>query len=170
MEKRIIVIRSLRVALVLALFCACIHLMVCKSLWFIILLAIGALLLDSTSSMVIYRIKRIEIYQNFGDLICIYSTAIIASMCFGASVMISGTVPLIGSQYAWHAIAYCSLVLVFSLIFLVMVVLARKNYKNRISEENLMKNTSGWIQSLVFLNKNFKTFDINTNIFILHVM
>ena len=69
--KRII-IRSMSVALVLAILCTSAGLMIFKSYWFIILLFATLFLLDASDSMLAYRLKRIEDPQMRSSFIYVY--------------------------------------------------------------------------------------------------
>ena len=171
MERSIIIIRSLRVALVLAILCVSFYLTMLKSLGFTFAIFASLFFLDASDSMVVWRIKRIEVYQNFKSLIQIYRTVSIVSVCMGVYAFVLGRLSVLESRYMWLAIVYAVLVTVFSIRYIVMVMLTRKDVDTqREIEEGEKMSTSGWIQPLVFLNKIFKTFDINTNIFILHIM
>ena len=141
MERSIIIIRSLRVALVLAIFCVSLYLTMFKSFWFTLAILASLLFLDASDSTVVWRIKRIEVYQNFKFLIQIYCTVSIASVGAGVYAPVLGT---LSSRYTWLVIMYAVLVIIFSLRYIVIVVLARKDVdtQREIAEEG-KKNTSG---------------------------
>ena len=137
MERSIIIIRSLRVALVLAILCVSFYLTMLKSLWFTLAILASLFFLDSSDSMVVWRIKRIEVYQNFKSLIQIYRTVSIASVCVGGYAFVLGTLSVLESRYMWLAIAYAVFVTIFSIRYIIMVVLTRKDIdtQREIAEE-----------------------------------
>jgi len=87
--KRIIIVRSLRVVLVLAILCAIVGLMIFKSYWFIILLFATLFLLDASDSMLAYRLKRIEDPQMRSSFIYVYLVAVLAGAVSGVYALIS---------------------------------------------------------------------------------
>ena len=144
MERSVIIIRSLRVALVLAILCVSFYLTMFKDFGFTFATLASLFFLDASDSTVVWRIERIEIYQNFKSLIQIYRTVLIASVCMGVYVFVLGTLSVLESRYMWLAIVYAVLVTVFSIRYIVMVVLTRKDVdtQREIAEEE-RKNTSG---------------------------
>lgn len=87
--KRIIIVRSLRVVLVLAILCVIVGLMIFKSYWFIILLFATLFLLDASDSMLAYRLKRIEDPQMRSSFIYVYLVAVLAGAVSGVYALIS---------------------------------------------------------------------------------
>lgn len=87
--KRIIIVRSLRVVLVLTILCVIVGLMIFKSYWFIILLFATLFLLDASDSMLAYRLKRIEDPQMRSSFIYVYLVAVLAGAVSGVYALIS---------------------------------------------------------------------------------
>ena len=97
--KRIIIIRSLRVALVLGILCASIYLTCYRHWSFIILILISLFFLDASDSMLAYRLKRIEDPHMRTSFIYVYLAAVIAGVVSGVYALISTVEPGMGESY-----------------------------------------------------------------------
>ena len=87
--KRIIIIRSLRVALVLAILCASMNLMIFRSYYFFILILGSLFFLDASDTMLVWRLKRIEDPRLRTSFIYVYLIATLAGVCSGIYALIS---------------------------------------------------------------------------------
>jgi len=97
--KRIIIIRSLRVALVLGILCASIYLTCYRHWSFIILILISLFFLDASDSMLAYRLKRIEDPHMRTSFIYVYLAAVIAGVVSGVYALISTVESGMGESY-----------------------------------------------------------------------
>ena len=91
--KRIIIIRSMSVALVLAILCTSAGLMIFKSYWFIILLFASLFFLYSSDSKLVWRLKRIESPQMRTSFIYVYLVATLAGVISAICAVISTVRP-----------------------------------------------------------------------------
>ena len=87
--KRIIIIRSVRVALVLAILCASVNLMLFKSYYFFILILVSLFFVDASDSMLVWRLKRIENPRTRTSFIYVYLVTTLVGICSGIYTLIS---------------------------------------------------------------------------------
>jgi len=120
--KKIIIIRSLRVALVLAILSTSLGLVLFKSYWFLILTIVSAFFLDATDSMLAFRLKRIVASRTRTSFIYVYLVIAVVSICFCAVAIASITVPIIGDLYTLMEVLYPGLLALFSFRYFVIVV------------------------------------------------
>lgn len=91
--KRIIIIRSLRVALVLAILCASLYLTCYRHYLFIIVILLSLFFLEISDSMLTWRLKRIEESQMRTSFIYVYLVATLAGVISGICAVISTVGP-----------------------------------------------------------------------------
>lgn len=87
--KKTIIIRSVRVALVLAILCASMYLTCFRHYSFVILILVSLFFLDASDSMLAYRLKRIEDPQMRSSFIYVYLVAVLAGAVSGVYALIS---------------------------------------------------------------------------------
>lgn len=91
--KRIIIIRSLRVALVLAILCASLYLTCYRHYAFVILILLSLFFLEVSDSMLAWRLKRIESPQMRTSFIYVYLVATLAGVISAICAVISTVRP-----------------------------------------------------------------------------
>jgi hypothetical protein len=128
---RKIVIRSLRVALVLAILCASLNLVLFKSVWFLLVLLPSLLLFDSADSMLVWRLKRITDSKARITLIRAYLIAALFSTFFCLYTIASNANPIVESPYTITLIMYYGLASIFSFRYLIIVVRVATRFRDR---------------------------------------
>ena len=117
-----IIIRSLRVAVVLAVLCISIDLLIFKSHWFFILLILSAFFLDATDSMLVWRLKRIVSTQARTSLIYSYFVVTVIAACSCAYAFASKTVPIVENQVTFTLLMYSGFITIFAFRYFIIVV------------------------------------------------
>jgi len=125
---KIIVIRSLRVALVLAILSASINLMVFVSPWFILLIGLSLFFLDAADSMLVWRLKRISVSQMKKSLIYVYLVITVITACICSYLVLYNREPIIKIPYILACIMYSGLITIFSFRYFVIVVRIMARY------------------------------------------
>lgn len=120
--KRIIIIRSLRVALVLAILCASVYLSFFKSWGFVLLILASIFFLDASDSMLVWRLKRIEDPQMRNSFIYVYLAFTLVAIGSCAYVLLNRYNLEFRNPYTLMWILYSVLVLVFSFRYFIIVV------------------------------------------------
>ena len=133
--KRTIIIRSLRVALVLAILCASMYLMFFKSGWFCILLLFGIFFLDAADSMLVWRLKRITKSHMRNGFLYAYLAVMLIAICVSAYSIAYKVEPIVLDPHTLAWIVYPTLVAIFSFRYFVILVRVMARYMD-INEEN----------------------------------
>ena len=120
--KRIIIIRSLRVALVLAILCASVYLSFLKSWGFVLLILASIFFLDASDSMLVWRLKRIEDPQMRNSFIYVYLAFTLVAIGSCAYALLNRYNLEFRNPYTLMWILYSVLVLVFSFRYFIIVV------------------------------------------------
>jgi hypothetical protein len=120
--KQIIIVRSLRVALVLAILCASAYLTLFRSPWFAILVLASIFFMDVVHSMLVWRLKLIENPQLRKFLIYVYLIISLISLLMSVyAFMIRDNLNLTDLKtFMW--ITYSILVVIFSFQYFLIVV------------------------------------------------
>ena len=128
--KSVIIIRSLRVVLVLAILCVSVNLMLFKSFWFVILVIASIFFLDASDSMLVWRLKRLENRHLKHALIHAYMiVSLIALLLFGYVLMSrSNMAPTELSTFM--KIGYPPLVMAFSLRYFIIVLRVKTDFQD----------------------------------------
>lgn len=119
---KIIIIRSLRVVLVLAILCASVNLVFSKSLWFIPLMFVSFFFLDAADSMLVWRLKRITDSRFRSSLICAYLTTTVITACPWLYLLVFRINPIYEGRYVLTLVILSGLVAIFSFRYFVIVV------------------------------------------------
>jgi len=120
--KTVIIIRSLRVALVLGILCAGFVLTIFKSPWFIVLILVSLFFLDASDSMLVWRLKRIESRKMKYSFIAIYLAATLLAAGSCAYILLNRADLEPEDPYTIMWIIYSALGLVFSFRYFIIVV------------------------------------------------
>ncbi len=120
--KRIIIIRSLRVALVLAILCASVYLSFFKSWGFVLLILASIFFLDASDSMLVWRLKRIEDPQMRNSFIYVYLAFTLVAIGSCVYALLNRYNLEFRNPYTLMWILYSVLVLVFSFRYFIIVV------------------------------------------------
>ena len=125
--KRLIM-RSLRVALVLAIFCVSVCLTIFKSPFFFILILLSIFFMDAVDSMLVWRLKRIEDSRVRNIFIHVYlAVTLIALGSCGYALKCRDSLKMSDLNiFIW--ILYSILVMVFSFRYFVIVVRVMVKY------------------------------------------
>lgn len=133
--KRLIIIRSLRVALALAILSVSVELTFFHSGWFFILLLVGIFFVDTADSMLVWRLKRNTIAQMNESLSYVYLAVSVIAICWCVYEITSANLPLLGEPYSLMRILYPIMIAAFSfryfaIVLRVMAIMARYNKKD----------------------------------------
>lgn len=129
--KKIILVRSLRVALVIAILSFGVKLTIFNSGWFVLLLLPSMLFLDATDSMLMHSLWRIEDAQMGRSFKYIYLISTLIAILFGTFVLVSIDK---ANQYASMWIIFAVLTMIFSLKYFIIIV--RVLYGLKVDAEN----------------------------------
>jgi len=94
--KKTIIIRSVRVALVLAILCASMYLTCFRHYSFVILILVSLFFLDASDSMLVWRLKRIEDPRMRASFIYAYLIATLTGVVSVVYALISTVGPEMG--------------------------------------------------------------------------
>ena len=155
----------MRVALVLLTLSLCVKLTLFDSRWFMLALLLFILLLDSTDSMCIWRIWRIENVVICKPLKRFYLISVLVFALCGIITLLYINICNAVNPYTLMLMLFLILVTLFSIKYWVLIdkvedgLKADEKEKKKKEQENKskMKNkkASGWIYPLVFFNTKF---------------
>jgi hypothetical protein len=129
--KRIIIIRSFRVALVLGILCGVINLMMLKSGWYCLLLLPTILFLDASDSMLVWRLKRITSSYLRSSLISAYLIVVLIAVCLCIHMWVNKHAMMRENPYLMTFVLYPGLISLFSFRYFVIVVRVMARYMDR---------------------------------------
>ena len=133
--KQTIIIRSLRVALVLAIFCASLYLTVFKAWGFVFLLLVSVFFLDASDSMLVWRLKRITKSHMRNGFLYAYLAVTLIAICVCAYSIAYRVEPVVLDPHTLAWIVYPALITIFSFRYFVIVARVMARYMDT-DEEN----------------------------------
>lgn len=123
-----IIIRSLRVALVLAILSASVIMLLFKSPWFLILTFATIFFLDASDSMLVYRLKRITVARTKTSLIYAYVATAIIAVYLCICVNLSNIGPIKDNPYTLMKVMYSGLIAIFALRYVIILTLVSARF------------------------------------------
>lgn len=120
--KQTIIIRSLRVALVLAILSVSMNLTIFYSWGFVILLLVSMFFLDTTDSMLVWRLKRIEDPKMGNSFIYVYLAVTAVTFCLCAYALVNRSNLETKNLYTMMWIFYSFMLMIFSFRYFIITV------------------------------------------------
>ena len=120
--KQTIIIRSLRVALVLAILSVSMNLTIFYSWGFVILLLVSMFFLDTTDSMLVWRLKRIEDSKMGNSFIYVYLAVTAVTFCLCAYALVNRSNLETKNLYTMMWIFYSFMLMIFSFRYFIITV------------------------------------------------